>query len=109
MFLESWDNIHDATSDQITFCEDVIIPKKTVKVYPNPAVAKDQLERKRAQSKLRKEIREAKKQYKEKVEFQFQTGNMRDPWKGLKTLTGQSRAKLISSNIPSNKRTEFSD
>ena len=40
--------------------------------------AKDQAERKRVQSKLRKEIREAKKQYKEKkkrVQFQFQTGN----------------------------------
>ena len=83
MILDSCDNIHDATdvrSDYITFCEDMIIPKKTVKVYPNnkPWVsskslkkktlnekitfqARDQHERKRVQSKLRKEIGEAKK------------------------------------------------
>jgi len=83
MLLDSCDNIHDATdvrSDYITVCEDMIIPKKTVKVYPNnkPWVsskslkkktlnekitfqARDQHERKRVQSKLRKEIGEAKK------------------------------------------------
>ena len=60
--------------------------------------AKDQTERKRVQSKFRKEIREAKKQYKEKIEFQFQTGNTRDAWKGLKTLAGHPKPKLNSSN-----------
>ena len=38
MFLDSCDNIHDATdviSDYITFCEDMILPKKTVQSYPN--------------------------------------------------------------------------
>ena len=63
----------------------MIIPKKTDKMYPDkPWVskslerkknshrkkiafqAKDNFERKRVQSKLRKEIRETKKQYKEK-------------------------------------------
>ena len=32
------DNIHDATdvlSDYITFCEDMIIPKKIEKMYPD--------------------------------------------------------------------------
>ena len=83
MLLDSCDNIHDATdviSDYITVCEDMIIPKKKVKVYPNnkPWVSKslkkktlnekkiafqarDQHERKHVQSKLRKEIGEAKK------------------------------------------------
>ena len=38
LFLDSFDNIHDATdviSDSTTFCEDIIIPKKTVEVYPD--------------------------------------------------------------------------
>ena len=49
----------------------------------------DRIERKTVQKRLREEIREAKKQFKEKVELQFQSGNMRDAWKGFKTLTGQ--------------------
>ena len=45
MFLNSCDNVHDATdviSDYINFYEDMIIPKKPVKVYPNnkPSVSK---------------------------------------------------------------------
>ena len=58
--------------------------KTTTKTLNEKKIAfkvKDQLERKSVQSKLRKQIREAKKQYKEKAEFQFQTGNMRDAWK----------------------------
>ena len=84
----------------------MIISKKTVKVYPNEKlwVSKClkktnekkiafQSERKHVQSKLRKEIREAKKQYKEDREFQFQTGSIRDTCKGLKTLAGQFKLK----------------
>ena len=88
----------------------MIISKKTVKVYPNEKLwvskclkktnekkiafqSKDPSERKHVQSKLRKEIREAKKQYKEDREFQFQTGSIRDTCKGLKTLAGQFKLK----------------
>ena len=38
MILDSCDNIHHATDvipDYITFCEDMIIPKKIVKIYLN--------------------------------------------------------------------------
>ena len=34
---------------------------------------------------------------------------MRDAWKGLKTLSGQSKFKSDKSNMPSNKQKEFSD
>ena len=51
MLLDSCDNIHDATdvrSDYITVCEDMIIPKKTVKVYLNnkPWVSSKSLKKK---------------------------------------------------------------
>ena len=46
--------------------------------------AEDQIERKRIQSKLRKEVREAKKKDKEQIEFQFPTGNMRTHGRVLK-------------------------
>jgi len=61
--------------------------------------AKDQLGQKHVQSKLRKERKDAKK---EKIEFQFQTGNMHEAWKGLKTLAGHTKPKLNSSNKPAN-------
>ena len=38
MFLDSCENIHDATdvvSDYMTFHEDMILPNKTVKIYPS--------------------------------------------------------------------------
>ena len=56
-------------------------------------------DRKSVQERLRKEIKESKKLYKEKVEFQYQLpiSNMADAWKGLKTLTGQMKAKCSAS------------
>ena len=114
LFLDSSDNIHEATdviSEYVKFCQNMIIPQKTVKVYPNnkPWVTKalkktlnekkhafrtrNETEKKSVQSRLTKEIREAKKRYKEKVELQFQCGNMRNVWQGLKSLTGQLKKK----------------
>ena len=63
------------------------------------------------QRKLRDEIRAAKLAYKQKVESQFRSGQMRDAWRGLKTLTGQntpckSRPNYLSSDTM---RTEFAD
>ena len=114
MFLESSDSVNEAAdviTDYITFCEDTVIPTKTVKVFPNnkPWITRslkatlnekklafqigDKDERRRVQAKLRKEILEAKKQYKDKIESQFQHGNIADAWKGLKTLSGQAKQK----------------
>ena len=72
--------------------------------------AKDQTERKRVQSKFRKQIREAKKQYKDKIEFQFLTDN-NYAWRmgGFKIPAGPSRPKLNSSNKLCDKQKERSD
>ena len=37
-------------------------------------------------AKLTRELRKGKREYRAKVEKQFQTGNMADAWDGLKTL-----------------------
>ena len=93
------------------FCEDMIIPQKDVKIFPNkPWISKSlkhtinekkiacqsgsRVERKK---KLREEIRKAKSEYKDKVELPFQSGNMRDAGKGLKSLTGQSKTQSTCS------------
>ena len=128
MLLDSCDNIHGATdviSDYITFCEDMIIPKSKFTLGVGIIIlgknnntltekkiafqAEDQTERKRVQSKLRREVREAKKKNKEQIEFQFPTGNMRNAWKGLKTLAGHPKPKLNSLNKPGDKQKERSD
>ena len=88
VFFDTCDNVHDATevvSDYISFCEDAIIPTKTIKIFPNnkPWIytkslkstlnekknafqARDRHERKRIQLKLRKEFKESKRQFKKK-------------------------------------------
>ena len=35
-------------------------------------------------------IKAAKTAYREKVELQFQSGNMREAWNGIQTLTGET-------------------
>ena len=44
----------------------------------------------RVQARLRKEIKEAQSQYKEKVEQEFSNGDVKEAWIGNKTLTGQN-------------------
>ena len=87
VFFDACDNVHDATeavSDCISFCEDMIIPTKTINIFPNnkPWItkslkttlnekksafqARDRLEIKRIQTKQRKEIKESKRQVQRK-------------------------------------------
>lgn len=98
----------DIITDYILFCEDMIVPTKTVKVFSNnkPWITKElknilnqkkiaftsgnRTEAKLIQARLNKAIKEAKRDYKEKVERLFQEGKARDAWKGVKTLAGLS-------------------
>ena len=82
VMLDSCDSVDEAVvvvSDYISFCEDIIIPQKKVKIFPNnkPWISKslkttinekkiafqtgDKNHRKTVQEKLRKEIRQSKK------------------------------------------------
>ena len=121
---ESVNEATDVISSYINFCEDMLIPTKMVKIYPNnkPWITKalkktinekkiafqSKQDRKAVQKRLNKQIRDAKRAYKEKVETQFQSGSIADAWKGLKQLTGQSKSKLVS-NLPSEEKMAFSE
>ena len=79
----------------------MIIPTKTVKVFPNnkPWITKpirtllneekiafqtgDKEHRKRIQIRLRTELRKGQRAFKKKIEEQFGTGRMKDAWEGL--------------------------
>ena len=107
---DSLDHTATVISDYIAFCEDMIIPKKLVKSFPNSKpwitkelkkktvsqkrdayLKKDSEEGKRIQTELKRHIRDAKAEYKDNIELQFKGGNMRDAWRGLKTLAGQTQ------------------
>ena len=99
----------DVVCDDIRFCEDMIIPIKTIKVFPNnkPWITKsiktflngkktafqkgDKEHRKQIQTRLRAELRKGQRTFKEKIEKQFVTGRMKDVWEGFKTLTGDTK------------------
>ncbi len=107
----------DVMTSYIVFCTEMIVPSKTVTIFPNnkPWVKKDLKiilnEKKRAlssdrnqvksiQKRLERKISSAKKTYKEKVERQFRTNNLKDAWQGLKQLSGyQTKQKISEQNI----------
>ena len=102
---ESVNEATDVISSYINFCEDMQIPTKMVKIFPNnkPWITKalkktlnekkiafqSKQDRKVVQKRLNKQIRDAKRAYKEKVETQFQSGSIADAWKGLTQLGKQ--------------------
>ena len=118
--VDSCENVSEAAdvvSRYIGFCEDMLISTKTVKVFPNNKtwISKsikstlnvkkiafqrgDRAKRKRVQAKLTRELREGKREYRAKIEKQFQMGNMADAWDGLKTLTGEKKNKSSGSHM----------
>ena len=121
VLLDSCENVSEATdvvSSYIAFCKDMLISTKTVKLFLNNKawISKsiksnlnekkiafqtgDRAERKRVQAKLTRELREGKREYRAKIEKQFQTGNMADAWVGLKTLTGEKKQQQQQQQNP---------
>ena len=97
----------DLVTSYVTFCTDMILESKQVKVYPNNKpwvkaslrkmiVDKHRLygnpEYQNKQKEVDNEISKAKKAYKEKIEDLFKRNNTKDAWRGLKILTGQEKS-----------------
>ncbi|KAG7499465.1 hypothetical protein JOB18_039315 [Solea senegalensis] len=111
------DELTDTVVNYITFCEEMIIPRKTITLYPNnkPWVSKslknsinkkkiayyqgDISEQKEAQKLVKREIKLAKMQYKDKVQDEFRMGNSRSAWRGIKSMMGiQDKKKRVSNS-----------
>ena len=104
----------------------MLITTKTVKVFPDNEtwISKsikstlnekkiafqtgDRAERKRVQAKLTRELG-TKREYRAKVEKQFETGNMADVWDGLKTLIGEKKNTSRGSHMTAEKQVNFSN
>ncbi len=110
MFRAASNDDIEAYSDTVTCfirkCIEDVVPTKTIHIYPNqkPWINSDVRavlsartsvfksgntdDRKQASYDLRKSIKAAKRQYKNKVEEQFNTNNARSPWQGINNITG---------------------
>lgn len=87
-----------AVTKYILFCEDLLISDQGGEII-SPTQTESQTDtgnfcgwRPRGSKKtIRKQITLAKHQYKQKVEGMFTSGNLRQAWKGLATLIGQTK------------------
>ncbi len=121
MFRAASDDDIEAYSDSVTCfirkCVENVVPTKTIRIYPNqkPWINSDVRaalsartsafkswnfdDRKQASYDLRKSIKAAKRQYKNKVEEQFNTNNARSMWQGINNITVCKGNKPATVNI----------
>ena len=99
------DGLTECITDYINFCVDCNVPARTVTCYANnkPWITKDikvivnekkrafrdgnRDEVRRVQGVLKLNIREAKDNYRRKLENKLRQNNMRDVWSGMRTIT----------------------
>ncbi len=122
-----WDMFRAASDDNIEYSDSVtcfirkciedVIPTKTIRIYPNqkPWINSDVRsalsartssfksgntdDRKQASYDLRRSIKAAKRQYKNKVEEQFNNNNPRSMWQGINNITGFKGNKPATVNF----------
>lgn len=129
IFRESSNNLeelNDVITSYIHFCEDMIVEKKTVKTFGNnkPWVTvelKTLLNKKKrafqegneedkrsVQKQLKGKLDEGKQKYKEKVEGKFRSNEMKEVWKGVKSLAG-ANPKRSEVNIETSDEKKYVD
>ncbi len=121
MFRAASDDDIEAYSDTVTCfirkCIEDVVLTKTIRIYPNqkPWINSDVRsalsartsafksgntdDRKQASYDLRRSIKAAKRQYKNKVEEHFNNNNPRSMWQGINNITGFKGNKPATVNI----------
>ncbi len=121
MYRAASDDDIEVYSDSVTCfirkCIEDVVPTKTIRIYPNqkPLINSDVRsalsartsafksgntdDRKQASYDLRRSIKAAKRQYKNKVEEQFNNNNPRSMWQGINNITGFKGNKPATVNI----------
>ena len=123
MFRNAAENNVNEYADTVTCfirtCFEDIVPKKTVRIFPNekPWINSDVRAALQARNNafrsgnlgdtraaLQRTIRRAKKDYTTKLEAQFESGDVRTTWQGLRTITDyRGRARTVetpSASLP---------
>ena len=109
MFKESCNDIDELTDvicSWTSYCENIVIPVKSVKLYPNskPWVSKslkgllhkkgkafregNLIEMHNIEKEIKREIRAGKMRYKDKIENQLRMNNLGSAWSSMKTIVG---------------------
>lgn len=109
VFTESSRDIHELTdvvSSWVTYCEDIVVPVKTVRIYPNskPWASRqlkvllnkkkqafkqgDSTELMSVHKEIKREIRRAKLSYKRKLEDMLSNNNMGSAWDSIRSMVG---------------------
>ncbi len=121
MFRAASDDDIEAYSDMVTCfirkCIEDVVPTKKIRIHPNqkPWINSDVRsalsartsafksgntdDRKQASYDLRRSIKVAKRQYKNKVEEHFNNNNPRSMWQGINNITGFKGNKPATVNI----------
>ena len=118
VFKEEGADLEEFTSSvlsYISFCTDAVLPTKTITVFPNEkpwvdstvmALLKardgDGLACSRARKELKKKkgIQLAKFRYKRRIEEHFNDNNLRNMWKGIRTMTDYKSSNQQVSRDP---------
>ncbi len=123
MFRAASDDNIETYSDSVTCfirkCIEDVVPTKKILIYPNQKTwinsdyrsalsartsafkSRNTDDKKQASYDLRRSIKAAKRQYKNKVEEQIDTNNARSMWQGINNITGFKGNKPATVNIPS--------
>lgn len=109
------DELTDVICSYVTFCEDMLIPVKYFKKFPNskPWITKslkillskrnrafkegDTVEYFRIKKEIKCEIKRAKSAYNEDLEVKLRMGNLSSAWEGMYLITGQDSRKCKNS------------
>ncbi|KAK0148991.1 RNA-directed DNA polymerase from mobile element jockey [Merluccius polli] len=107
--LQSGEDLEEDThciTDYLNFCMDVVVPTRTVRCFPNnkPWITSNvksllnrkkmafregnQAELRRVQGELKVRLKEAKEDYRKKVEQKLQENNTKEVWNGMKIIAG---------------------
>ncbi len=115
--IDNIEKYSDSVTCFIRKCIEDVVPIKTIRIYPNqkPWINSDVRsdlsartsafksgnidDRKQASYDLRRSIKAAKWQYKNKVEEQFNTNNPGSMWQGINNITGFKGNKPATVNI----------
>ncbi|GFS07778.1 hypothetical protein ElyMa_004740600 [Elysia marginata] len=123
---ETVNELNECVCEYIKFCEDLIVKKKEVTVYPNnkPWVTKemkkilnekkyifkiaDKALLKEKQKELKKVINKCRANYKKKIETHFKSGDIKKTWDGLKLAVNYTQKKgSIPDQFDSNDLNDF--
>ena len=123
------DDLLFTVNSYIKFCEDLIIPQKCVKLFPNSkpwlssqvrqailnkkklckSLSKQDLAK--ANNEIKKKVKECKQTYKSKIETNFMSNDMSSVWRGLKQVTGyecnKNRVNALNERDYANELNDF--